>query len=655
MKTNEFKYGSVFKVTRYDTEKDIEKHFSLMCDCGMDTVVIWPAAFWWEEKKEGYPFNTGKMILQKAEQYGIKVIMELAGQLSVFEYIPDFMMKKEFLPTKMDGSREFGQNSFGFLSYFNPEVNDLICDHFEKTANAYKDFPALMAYDVFNETMFRSHDQYTIEEFRRWLKEKYGSIERLNDVWERTYSDWSQIEYEEWKWMSVMPEIDFGAFRKASIGRFLGKWCAAIKKVDTIHPLIADNIHSMVSPSCRYDRPQDDLLLKDVVDEIGMSFYPKQIRGTMETALRHEVFDSFYTASKREGFYISEMQTHIQALYNPTTCVRPYELKRWCLEAYSAGAKGLIYWMWRPFNKGLQTMGRGLVDYKDRPTERYHLAKELSDTFERYGTLTPKKSKLGILFDPVCDDFTRCFARSYGLEESIYNRSIFGAYKAAFDLGVKADIITLEEVGDYEMVVLTNHLVIDGKRADIFKDYVRNGGKLIIDGRFGVIDDESVVNADLPGGKMNELCGTDYIDSDYEQLDFTYNGTRITGYYMRDLVEVTTGAICGTFDDGRCAASIRKYGNGEVLLFNTMLWYGYAKTGDESIRSLMAGIIAEHGLSELHYDGDVTVKVAETDEKYLFFVFNYTDKAQTLKLTFKDIAFDAEIASNDSMIIERDK
>ena len=88
----DFRYGSVLKVTREDNCESISKHFSLMRDCGMDTVVIWPAAFWWEEKTEEYPFATGKMILRLAEEYGIKVIMELAGQLSVFEYIPDFLI-----------------------------------------------------------------------------------------------------------------------------------------------------------------------------------------------------------------------------------------------------------------------------------------------------------------------------------------------------------------------------------------------------------------------------------------------------------------------------------------------------------------------------------------------------------------------------------
>ncbi len=655
LKNNSFKYGSVLKVTRYDTIGDIERHFGLMKECGMDTVVIWPAAFWWEEKKDGYPFNTGKQILRLAEKYDIKVIMELAGQLSVFEYIPDFMMKKSYHPVDKNGNREFGQSSFGFLNYFDPEVNELICEHFEKTADAYKDFSALMAYDVFNETMFRSFDKYTVSEFRAWLKEKYKSIEKLNEVWERTYSDWSQIEYERWKWMSIMPEADFGAFRKAAIGRFLKNWCDAVRRVDTEHFLIADNIHSMVSPGCSYERPQDDFGLKEIADEIGMSFYPKQIKGTMGNALRHEVFDGFFAASKRQGFYISEMQTHIQALHNPTTCVRLHELKRWCYESYCAGAKGLIYWMWRPFNKGLQTMGRGLVDYKDRPTERYELARELSFTFKKYGPLTPVRGNIGILFDPLCDDFQRIFARSYGLDEALYTSSLYGAYKALFDINVKADIITLCEVNDYGAVILSNQLIIDGHRAEILTEYVKGGGVLIIDGRFGVTNDESLVNRDLPGGEMNELCGVDYIDTDYECLDFTYADQSFNGYYARDLVNITNGEPCGSFDDGKCAVSRVKYGKGTVITVNTYLWYGYAKNIGITAASFAKLLVNEFKLTDLNVNGNVTVRVSENDDKYLFFIFNYSDKDEKAEITYKNYTFTVDVRSNDSVIYEKDK
>ena len=66
LNTNEFKYGSVLKVTRYDTEEDIEKHFSLMRDCGMDTVVIWPAAFWWNTTALQPCCTLGSPLLQQA-------------------------------------------------------------------------------------------------------------------------------------------------------------------------------------------------------------------------------------------------------------------------------------------------------------------------------------------------------------------------------------------------------------------------------------------------------------------------------------------------------------------------------------------------------------------------------------------------------------
>ena len=90
---NKFLYGAVFKLDRQDTLEDIERNFTQMKKSGMDTVVVWPAVYWWEEKKEGYPFNTGRAVLEIAERVGLGVIMEVAGQLPMMEYIPDFQMK----------------------------------------------------------------------------------------------------------------------------------------------------------------------------------------------------------------------------------------------------------------------------------------------------------------------------------------------------------------------------------------------------------------------------------------------------------------------------------------------------------------------------------------------------------------------------------
>ena len=632
--------GSVLKLTRNDTDADIARNLEKMKAAGLNIVVIWPAAFWWEEKTADYPFRTGKFILETAEKIGIQVIMELAGQLQCMEYLPDSLMKPEYHVTKLDGGRERMQSSFGVLNYFHPEVRAIVKEHYRKAALAYKDYESLAGYDVFNETMYRSFDPWTMAEFQQWLQEKYGTIDRLNAVWERTYSDFSQIEYEDWKWMSIMPEADYCAFRKAAIPRFMKEFSAAVKEVDPKHFTVADNIHSMVQPDVDYVRPQDDYSLREFADQIGMSFYPKGVSGCMEPAKRWEIFDGYYDASGRNGFFISEMQTHVQALFNPTTCVEKYELKQWCMEAYAAGAKALIYWMWRPFDKGLQTLGRGLVNYKELPTERLELAGELSKIFNQYGAVKPARAKAAILFDPLCDDFQRRLTDSYKVEQNIYLKSIFGAYKALFDNRIPADIIRIDEISDYEAVILTNHIVLTEADAEKLKAYVEQGGKLFIDGKFGIVDETSQMHRTLPGGPANVLIGEEFFDTDNHDntvilRDPLYKSgrknaknvlDRIPGFMGRDvMIPAEETEILASFPDGKPAAVRKTTGSGSVTMINTSVFYGYA-CGNEAELKMLIGCEADRlGLKLIDTETPLYIRLAEADEKKLLFAFNYTD------------------------------
>ena len=633
-----FYHGAVLKLTREDTPETIERNFELMRGCGLDTVVIWPACFWWEEKREGYPFNTGREVLTLAQKHGLKVIMELAGQLTTMEYIPDFLMKPEYLPTNPDGSIKNDQASYGFLNYFHPEVKELIAKHYREAALAYKDFPALLGYDVFNETMFSSHDEYTLADFRLWLKEKYGSIENLNRVWERTYSSFEQIGREYWKWMSVMPEADFGIWRKEAIPRFMKGWCDAIREVDSEHTLIADNIHSQVAPGAMYDRPHGDFELKSAVDEIGMSFYPKQQNGCMPPAQRWEIFDAYAASAKREGFFISEMQTHIQALFNPNTCVLPEELKLWCAEAYAAGAKGLIYWMWRPFTKGLQTLGRGIVNYRGLPTERYALVKEMNDgMFSKYGTLTPKKSRVGILYHELSDDLSRRYASYSSIESNLYCRAVFGAYKAFFDNNVRADIITINKLSDYGCVIITDACAMSREDIDKITEYVKAGGKAILDGKVAVVDEESMQYEYIPGGGLHELVGEIYFEPDNRADCFDFRGERVDFFYGRDTVELTDAEVLASFPDGLAALVRKGHGKGEFYTFNLHLFYSYIARGFESIKALVGTLCDELSLRQAKTDEPLSIRLAENSQKKLLFAFNYTDTdVEGAKITIVD-------------------
>ncbi|MBQ9807173.1 MAG: beta-galactosidase [Clostridia bacterium] len=565
-------------------------------------------------------------------------------------------MKEEYHPIKESGEREYGQGSFGFLNYFHPEVEELICAHYRAAALAYKDFPALVGYDIFNETMFRSFDEYTLRAFRDWLREKYQTIERLNEVWERTYSDWDQICFEKWKWMSIVPQADYAMFRKASVGIFLKTWKTAIEEVDRSHLIIADNIHSTVSPSCNYGRPQDDFDLKRTVGNIGMSFYPKGMGGTLPVARRWEIFDGFFAASGRDGFLISEMQTHIQSLFNYNTCVRPYELKQWCYEAYAGGANGLIYWMWRPFDAGLQLLGRGLVDYQGNPTERYDTARNIGQALCSLGVMKPRPGRVGVLYDPLNDDYSRAIVDeyAYAVDNNLYLLSLFGAYKAMFDANVACDMVTWEELEKYKAVILSNQIVMDKSRAEKLCAYVENGGTVIIDGRFGIIGDTASTLPQLPGGEANQLCGTAYLDADYEGLSFTYKDEAIGGYFGRELMQVTDGEVLSEFADGFPAVVRKKHGKGTVLSFHTHVWYGYGK-GEAPSHGKIAKLLAdEFSLRTFCVEGNVKVRVCENEDACVLFLFNYSDEEQAAKITLDGTALEVSVAANDCVILRMD-
>lgn len=624
MFNKKYLHGVVYKISRTDSIYDIYNNMQQISECGFNTIVVWPSVYWWEEKNPDYPFSTGKKILKKAEELNLNIIMELAGQLPSLEYMPDFKMKKEYYAVDLNNNIEWGQPSFGFLNYFHPEVNNIICEHFSETAKAYKGFDSLIAYDIFNDTMFRSFDKYTVLEFQCWLEKKYKTIERLNDVWDRTYSSFSEVNYQQWKWASIMPEVDYAIFKKESIGLIVSKWKDSVKSIDSHITIIADNIHSQISLAGDYNRPQDDYGLYENVDAIGMSFYPKSINGTFEPAMRWQIFDGMNAASKRNGFILSEMQTHIQALFNPTTAVSPKELKLWCYEAISHGASGLIYWMWKPFTKGLQTLGRGLVDYKNRSTERLECAKEINRFICNATPLKPAKSKVGIVYEPLCEDFQRQYTKAYPIDDNIYLKSIFGAFKALFDANIPCEIIRLDEIEEYRAVILSNHIVLSDGDCNKINRFAKNGGTVICDGKFGVVNEYSELLSNIPGGTVK--TGLDYIDTDCNDLDFTYKGINISGYYSRDICKNESSEVLSVFSDGNCAVASNRIGTGKIININTHLFYGYCERSTKGVVTLLKQIAKENNLNMYSISDDrLKVKLLEGKEVSSALVFNYTN------------------------------
>jgi beta-galactosidase len=215
--------------------------------------------------------------------------------------------------------------------------------------------------------------------------------------------------------------------------------------------------------------------------------------------------------------------------------------------------------------------------------------------------------------------------------------------------------MTWEELDKYPMVILSNQIVLDDSRAAKLCAYVENGGTLVIDGRFGIIDDTARALRSLPGGDANRLLGTAYLDADYEGLSFSYKGEGFSGYFGRELMKVTDGEVLEAFADGYPAVVRKRCGKGTVISFHTHVWYGYAK-GEAPSHGKIARLLAdEFSLRAFAVEGDVKVRVCESTQGRLLVVFNYTDEEQYARITLDKKVFEARVAANDCIILTEDE
>ena len=244
-------------------------------------------------------------------------------------------------------------------------------------------------------------------------------------------------------WASVMPRVDFHQFQKENVSIILKEWGDIVRKVDPKHVIIADNIHSSVVMDCFYTRPQDDWNVSENVDRFGVSFYPKNSRtDVMKNHKRWEVFDGTGAAAKNKGFWISEMQTHNRHMFDPGAGVHPYELRMWNWEGISHGASAIIYWMWEPFIKGVQTSARGLVDVNGNDTPRSDEAKDIgriiAENEMEFLQYKPESPNVAILYDKLSQDFYKVYTLMYkaAVSESMYTDSIEGLYKCLWEQNI---------------------------------------------------------------------------------------------------------------------------------------------------------------------------------------------------------------------------
>lgn len=480
--------------------------------------------------------------------------------------------------------------------------------------------------------------------FQAWARERYGSLDALNDAWgtafwSHVYTSWSQIPLP-WSTTGVSDpclELDFGRFASQQMVAY-ARLQTDILRAHCPGHLITTNLMGLGF------RDIDYYELAKPLDWVSWDNYPIY-SGQKEphvAACSHALMRGY----KGEPFWVMEQQAGPSGWQTMSRAPKPGQLRLWSYQGIAHGADAIVYFRWRtcPFNT--EEYWHGVLDHDGTPRRRYHEVKKMGQELARFGdhlagSMPPKEIALLFSYD---DSFAlRIQPNADGLD---YGELISAYYRAFHRLNVPVDIVSPEaDLGAYRLVIAPTLYVLPEAWAAKLKEYVRGGGYLVVGARSGVKDiSNRVVQLPLPG-LLGELCGIEITEYDALGRDNCgrirfdpeagglagqeYN-TRIWCDVIRPLGATVLARHAADYYAGEAAITVNHFGQGHAAYVGIM--------GDAELYELLAREwIHRAGIRPLlatPYGVEVTLRQKAEGASFLF-VLNHLAQSQEIELPFE--------------------
>lgn len=631
-------------------ENDLDR----MLEYGIEVIRI--AEFAWNrfEPEEGvFTFDFFDKFMELAHKKGLKVIFCTPTATP-----PAWLTHKypEVLNAMKDGT--LYQHGLRRHYNYNSQVyRDFTSRIVEKIVAHYANHAAIIGWQIDNELNCEAnvfYSQADHQAFRIYLKNKFKTLEALNEAmgttfWNQTYTDWEEIHL-------TRPTVSHCTnphlaleekrFISASTISFCKLQADIIKKYITKEQFITTNgifghldSHEMTD-ACL------DFITYDCYPNFAFdtSIDPKNV-GILKD--RRSSWNLTRARSISPNFGIMEQQSGAGGwdyrMKQPAP--KPGQMRLWSFQSLAHGADFISYFRWRTCWIGTEIYWHGLNDYSNEPNRRLEELKHIHQDMKKIQQVAGSKyqAKVALIKD---------YDNEWDGEQDQWHGPLAefsdNAWFTAAQLNhTPLDFLylrnsenhktSLEELSKYSLLIYPHATILTQETALLLKDYVCGGGTLIMGARTGYKDEFGRCPMRPMPGFASELCGvkvTDYTNlGPVDEPEFAvWEGAEVEAPIFNDILEpVGEAKVLATFKgnyyDGAPALVVNPVGKGTTYYYGA----GFSTQAAESFLEKLG--FAEPYRKRIELPKEAELAVRYIDGKEYLFILNYM--GHNIEITIK--------------------
>lgn len=554
-------------------EEEIEKDILIMKECGINLVRMGEFAWhFMEPKPDEIDVSFFVRVVDRLYSEGIYTIMctpTPTPPIWLTHGHPERLVTDIYGNKYIHGARQH-------VCTNNPFLRERGLKIIEAMAEALQNNPGVIAWQLDNE-LKALVGECVCEECRKlwhkWLKNKYGTIENLNqawgtEIWSEYYNSFEEVV------QPLSPPVihnsslmsNYRRFSRETVNEFAHEQAQIIRRFSSapithdVHISFALDTHALFSK----------------LDFTSMNGY------TQDDGYNIWLFSyDLYRAMKQDGqFFVTETSPSYAG--NLTLTTRPHRegfLEIEALGAYASGAFGFSYWLFRQQRAGMEQTHGSLISAWGQPElglEQVKRVEKMRELIQPYFLRTRhKRPQVAMTYSEQARLF---FFTEPLLEGEGYFETMLRLHENLEALGLHRDLIGQDASLEGYKLLLTPFLpYLSESYMQKAEQFVRNGGIWIVGPMSGYRTEEHTVHTDCCLSNLETLAGVKV------QYFYPMSNTGASGRFkhltapliLHGCALETNGAdVMGAVEGGRtpgCAFITEKeLGKGKIVLMGAM-------------------------------------------------------------------------------------